>query len=120
MKKTVIRMAMIAGLATCSTGCMVGNLTNPGAAPGYGGGMVYQEVTTPTVNYSVAENKDVKPLKRGEATVEVILGLVANGDASIQAAMKNGGITKVHHIDYKNKSVLGLLFSRQTVIVYGE
>lgn len=27
---------------------------------------------------------------------------------------------KIHHIDYKNKSVLGLLFSRQTAIVYGE
>lgn len=50
-------------------------------------------------------NNDVKPLKRGEATQTGIV-LFSAGDASIEAAMKNGGITKVHHVDYKTSTIL--------------
>ena len=41
------------------------------------------------------------------------------GDASIEAAMKNGDITRVHHVDYEIKSILGL-FTEYTTIVVGE
>jgi len=41
------------------------------------------------------------------------------GDASIQAAMQNGGITKIHHVDYKVTSVLGV-YATYTTVVYGE
>lgn len=57
--------------------------------------------------------------KSGTAEMTSILGFVAYGDASISAAMKNGGITKVHHTDYQAFSVLGL-YAKFTVIVYGE
>ncbi len=57
--------------------------------------------------------------KVGEAFSESYLGFVAIGDASIEAAMKNGGITKVQHVDYHTYSVLGL-YAKFTVIVYGE
>ena len=57
--------------------------------------------------------------KKGEATATSILGLVAYGDASIQKAAKEAGITKISHVDQKSKSVLGL-FSKYTVIVYGD
>jgi hypothetical protein len=43
----------------------------------------------------------------------------ATGDASISAAMRNGGITRVHHVDYETLNVLGW-FARFTTIVYGE
>ena len=33
--------------------------------------------------------------------------------------MKNGNITKVHHVDYKTTTVL-FLYTKQTTIVYGE
>ena len=48
-----------------------------------------------------------------------ILGLVAIGDASIKTAAENGGITKIHAVDYEAFSVLGV-FSKFTTIVYGE
>ena len=63
-------------------------------------------------------NNDVRPLKRGEATQTGII-LFSSGDASIKAAMDNGGIKKIHHVDYKTTTVL-FLYTKQTTIVYGE
>lgn len=57
-------------------------------------------------------------LKRGEATVEGII-LLAKGDASIDAAMKNGGITRIHHVDSEETNILGI-YSKHTTIVYGK
>jgi hypothetical protein len=45
--------------------------------------------------------------------------LFASGDASIKAAMENGGITKVHHVDYEVMNILGWYATWKTV-VYGE
>ena len=56
--------------------------------------------------------------KTGEATATSILG-VATGDASIATAMKNGGITRVHHVDTRVKNVLGI-YAEFTTIVYGD
>ena len=44
---------------------------------------------------------------------------IATGDASIEAAMQNGGIKKIHHVDYKVLSVLGV-YATYTTVVYGE
>jgi len=33
--------------------------------------------------------------------------------------MKNGGITKVHHVDSKVKNILGV-YAEYTTVVYGE
>ncbi|RKY02293.1 TRL-like protein family [Candidatus Poribacteria bacterium] len=57
--------------------------------------------------------------KVGTASCYSLLGLVALGDASIEAAMKNGGIKKIHHVDFKSYNLLGI-YSKFTVIVYGE
>jgi hypothetical protein len=43
----------------------------------------------------------------------------ATGDSSISKAMANGGITKIHHVDAKVFSVLGL-YAKYTTVVYGE
>ena len=56
--------------------------------------------------------------KVGTAEVTSVLGL-GSGDASIKAAMENGKITKIHHVDYKSKNVLGV-YSTFKIIVYGE
>ena len=56
--------------------------------------------------------------KVGEAKASGIVG-VALGDASIETAMKNGGITKVHHVDTKVRNILGV-YAEYTTIVYGE
>ncbi len=57
--------------------------------------------------------------KVGKASCRSILGWVALGDASISAATKNGGITKIHHVDMEAKSILGII-ADYTVVVYGE
>ncbi|MCD6327850.1 TRL-like family protein [bacterium] len=57
--------------------------------------------------------------KVGMSTCNSILGWVAMGDASIKAAMENGGITKIHHVDYHATNMLGV-YATLTVIVYGE
>ena len=57
--------------------------------------------------------------KKGEATATSVLGWFAFGDASVQKAAKDGGITKISHIDQKSTSVLGL-FAKYTITVYGD
>jgi hypothetical protein len=56
--------------------------------------------------------------KTGTAKATAIIG-IATGDASIQTAMQNGGITKVHHVDTKVKNILGI-YAEYTTVVYGE
>ncbi|GAB4372450.1 MAG: TRL-like family protein [Calditrichia bacterium] len=57
--------------------------------------------------------------KVGMAVSKSYLGFIAEGDASIEAAMKNGGITKIHHVDFESKNILGL-YATFTVYVYGD
>ena len=56
--------------------------------------------------------------KVGRATAVGIL-VYAHGDASISAAMANGGITRIHHVDHETLNILGL-YGKYTTIVYGE
>ena len=53
------------------------------------------------------------------ATADTILGLIANGDSSIEKAAINGGITKIMTVDYRTYHILGV-FARFTTIVTGE
>lgn len=57
--------------------------------------------------------------KVGTAEITNILGLVTTGDASIQTAAKNAGITRISHIDCKKTSVIGV-YGKYTVYVYGD
>ncbi len=56
--------------------------------------------------------------KVGMSQAEGIL-VVAYGDASISAAMKDGNLTRVHHVDKETFNVLGI-YGRYRTIVYGE
>jgi hypothetical protein len=56
--------------------------------------------------------------KTGTAEVEGII-LIAHGDGSISAAMRNGQITRVNHVDSEEFNVLGI-YSKRTITVYGE
>ena len=58
-------------------------------------------------------------LKVGTGTVTSILGLVSSGDASIRTAAQNANIQKIHYVDYKSTSILGI-FATYTIYVYGE
>ena len=49
----------------------------------------------------------------------VITGCFASGDASINAACKNGGITKVSWVSYSVNNFLGT-YATYTTTVYGD
>jgi len=55
--------------------------------------------------------------KVGRATATGYLGvLFFNADASIQAAAKNGGITKISTVDLKRTSILDLVVTYETIV----
>ncbi len=86
-----------------------------GCATIYPAGSIYTNIQLPvtaTANSGVAT-------KVGTSQCTSILGAVAIGDASIEAAKKNGSITKVHHVDYSVKNILGIIGTYK-VTVYGE
>jgi hypothetical protein len=77
-------------------------------------GVMYTDVSD-----GMAATGNVGSSKVGSATATSILGWVATGDASIDAASRAGGITKIHHVDYHSKNILGV-YGQYTVTVYGE
>jgi len=89
------------GLASCSTAM-------GGAGMLYSGVTVGQDATSNTVGTKV-----------GTSEAYGILGLVNIGNAGIQKAARDGGITKISHVDVKTTGVLGI-FSQYKTIVYGE
>ena len=54
--------------------------------------------------------------KEGQACARSILGLIADGDASIATAAKNGGIKDVQSVDHHTKNVLGVIGEYCTVV----
>lgn len=80
-------------------------------------GMVGALYTGDTQPAAVTSN--VVGHKVGTAQCVSVLGIVAVGDAGINAAAKNGNITKISHVDRKTISVLGI-FTTYKYFVYGE
>lgn len=77
-------------------------------------GLLYVDVKAP-----VAVTGNSNSSKVGTAQAVSILGAVATGDASIENAAKNAGITKIHHVDEHSTNVLGI-FATYKIYVYGE
>jgi uncharacterized protein YceK len=77
------------------------------------GGMLFTQTDA-----AVAVGSASGAAKVGTAESTAII-CFATGDSSIQKAMQNGGITKIHHVDCKVFSVLGL-YAKYTTVVYGE
>lgn len=92
--------------ATCCIGCGVVK------SPVSGG--LYTDVKD-----GLAVTNNAGSSKVGTAEAKGYLGLIAMGDASIQAAARDAGITRIHHVDYQSKSYIGV-YNVYTVIVYGE
>lgn len=103
--KKLITVAAVAAAASLS-GCAAG--------PGVVTGVWYSNQSGP-----VAVTGETGASKVGVSRANSILGLVGTGDASISAAMRNGGITKVQHVDFHTKSILGIIADTE-VMVYGE
>jgi TRL-like protein family len=67
----------------------------------------------------IATSNSSASSKTGEANCISVLSLIAVGDCSIDAAKKNGGITKVNNVDWDAMNILGI-YGSYKVIVSGE
>ncbi len=102
--KRSIKLAVAVALAAFISGCTVGPV------PGW----VYTNTKYPLM--ATGSNKE--PTRVGRATARSIFMAISTGDASIQTAAQNGGITEIHHIDYEAQNVLGIV-TDYTTVVYG-
>lgn len=108
MKKTVVCLVV----ALLSVGLLSG-CAQIVMSPVMGG--IYTEVKAPLSSAGTA----VGSTKVGTAMAKTILGWIATGDASIETAMKNGGIKRIHHVDYSSRSIL-FFYGEFTTTVYGD
>lgn len=103
MKKAIVSSLVVAslGLGGCATTMPLGAWYTNVKLP-----------VTATANDSGME-------KTGTASCRSILSLFATGDCSLEAAMKNGHITKVTHVDWEAHNVLGIV-GNYKLTVYGK
>lgn len=103
MKQVLMVLAAVAGL-TMLSGCA--GYAGPGIVPGG----IYSGYT---LGSSAGTGAGAKT---GEACAISILGIVAIGDGSIDAAKSNGGVSQVAAVDHKVFSILGIYGSVCTVV----
>lgn len=106
MKKFVLLISLV-----CL--CFMCNRISADAA-----GWFYTNATYP-ITATGLNTKDLKELKKGSVSTINILYCVELGDASIEKAVKEAGITQISHIDVHEKSVF-IFWRKVTVNVYGK
>jgi hypothetical protein len=102
MLRNVAMMTLIV-LAFTTGGCMV--VQSPVL------GLVYTDA-----KYGDTATGEAGANKEGQACARSILGLVAEGDASIATAKAKGGITQVSSVDHKSTNLLGIIGEWCTVV----
>ena len=110
MKMLMIGLGLAAGLSL--TGCV--QPTGAAITTGGCGGLVIDHVAPAAFDV----DNTVKCEKMGTATCKGIV-LFTTGNNSVQRAMENGGIKKVHHVDVEVFNLLNI-YSTATTIVWGE
>ncbi len=101
MRHSALRLAVVLIVVFSVSGCIpIGLLSTNVRAP-----------------VAVGSSCTSKWSKIGQARSTSFLGIIAWGDSSISAAMSNGGIKEIHHVDCKVASVL--LIMQCDTIVYG-
>jgi hypothetical protein len=105
MKKVVLGVSLLAAV-----------LTIAGCATPYPLGLVVTQVEVPAAGGDGTVSR--ANLKKGVSECKSYLGIVACGDASIETAAKNGGITQIHYVDWEVDNILGFIGTYRCV-VYG-
>lgn len=106
--KKLLALAVLSASTVLMTGCGVIPMKGASLAP----------ITIDHIVSDPVVDNSVRPIKRGEAYSGGIL-IFNTGDNSIDTAMRNGGISKVHHVNYSIMNIL-YLYNQTTTIVYGE
>ncbi|MBL8013816.1 MAG: TRL-like family protein [Candidatus Omnitrophica bacterium] len=79
-------------------------------------GMLYTKVNVPM---QMGDGKDITYSKVGQASANSYFSLIATGDASVDAAAKNGNIKTIKYVDYHVENILGVI-GTYTTTVYGD
>jgi hypothetical protein len=79
----------------------------------------YVNLSTPLPALAIKMDADAAT-KQGTAVCSGFLWVFGSGDCSLTTAMRNGKITKVHHVDASEKLFLMGLTSELKITVYGE
>jgi hypothetical protein len=113
MKKKKIMMVVVTVVAmSLLTGCAALMVPSPLL------GIIYTDIDAPYARLQTYL-EDARHMRVGTTECESFLGLIAVGDCSIKTAMDNGGITRIHHVDYHTKNIIGV-YVRHTIIVHGQ
>lgn len=83
----------------------------------FSSGCVYMNVTTPL---DTDLDKTELGAKTGRSEAQLVLGLVAWGNAGTQEAARNGNITVLRGADQETFSILGPVYVRWRTVVYGD
>ncbi len=84
-----------------------------------GCGLIYTDIKTPMLTLNLQANADSQT-KVGKASCASYLWVVGIGDCSVAGAMKNGGISKIHHVDTEIITIFFGIHEKYTTVVYGE
>jgi len=98
------KLLLIAAIATFFAGCAVGPLP----------GVIYTGA-----DYGLDATANAVGSKVGTGQATAILGIVATGDASINTAARQAGISRISHVDYKVTNIIGV-YQTYEIYVYGE
>lgn len=103
MRKSMMRLALVMICALTLSGCA----------------LLYNDLKTPLPDLTVTADAQGRS-HVGRASCTSYVWLVSVGDCSVEAAMKDGGVTKVHHVDSEIKNYALGLYVKFTTVVYGD
>lgn len=108
-------------LSTRSLGLLLGVILFAGCVgTGYPVGIIYNSTNMP---HQMDRMEATGPGRRGDrvgqACATGILGMVAWGDASLDAAKKAGAITEVHSVEFKPTAVVFGAYYQACTVVHG-
>lgn len=107
--KKLLTLVAVGAAPLLLAGCLVAPVMPPTGA-------VYTDYRAP-LDWD-QEESTVGP-RTGVSQSTSILGLIATGDASIQAAARNGNISSAKGADYEYFNVLGV-YQRYRTVLHGE
>lgn len=103
MTRRILKLASAIGLVLGTGGCQ------SVASPAIG-------ILASDVSWDGTATRGTIGSREGKACAQSILGLVASGDASIQAAARAGGIQTITDVDHSTKNVFGLIGEYCTIV----
>lgn len=106
----------VASMTLALAACIV--LGGCASVHGPGAGILYTHLKGPVAVTAEPQRNGVNGV--GEASATIVFGLVTFGDASIEAAKRNGArhpeLVSITHVDYEWRQILGV--GRFTIRVY--